>query len=44
MFLDTSASLDVPLESRRLGYVPQDYALFPHLTVRENIEFATPAL
>jgi ABC-type Fe3+/spermidine/putrescine transport system ATPase subunit len=26
-------------EERRIGYVPQDYALFPHLTVRQNIEF-----
>ena len=38
--LDTEMSIDVPLEHRRLGYVPQDYALFPHLTVRGNVEFA----
>jgi molybdate/tungstate transport system ATP-binding protein len=25
--------------SRRVGYLPQDYALFPHLTVRKNIAF-----
>jgi len=24
---------------RRVGYLPQDYALFPHLTVRDNIAF-----
>jgi ABC-type Fe3+/spermidine/putrescine transport system ATPase subunit len=24
---------------RNIGYVPQDYALFPHLSVRHNIEF-----
>jgi molybdate transport system ATP-binding protein len=40
VLLDTEAGVDVPIESRRLGYVPQDYALFPHLTVRENVEFA----
>lgn len=40
VLLDTAASIDVPLERRRLGYLPQDYALFPHLTVRENVEFA----
>lgn len=40
VLLDTDTNVDVPLEHRRLGYVPQDYALFPHLTVRENIEFA----
>jgi molybdate transport system ATP-binding protein len=40
VLVDTSADVDLPLEQRRLGYVPQDYALFPHLTVRENVEFA----
>src|SRR4051794_22278366 len=34
---DTEAGVDVPLERRRLGYVPQDFALFPHLTVRGNV-------
>ena len=28
-----------PPEERGVGYVPQDYALFPHLTVYENIAF-----
>lgn len=40
VLLDTATGLDVPLEARGLGYVPQDYALFPHLSVRENLEFA----
>jgi molybdate transport system ATP-binding protein len=31
---------DLPVEERRLGYVPQDYALFPHLSVRDNVAFA----
>ncbi len=26
-------------EHRRIGYVPQDYALFPHLDVEENLRF-----
>jgi len=40
VLLDTARRVDVPIERRRLGYFPQDYALFPHLTVRENVEFA----
>ena len=40
VLLDTAAHVDVPMEQRRLGYVPQDYALFPHLSVRQNVDFA----
>jgi molybdate transport system ATP-binding protein len=38
--VDTHLKLHVPTENRHIGYVPQDYALFPHLSVRENVEFA----
>lgn len=31
--------LDVPARDRQLGYLFQDYALFPHLNVRQNIGF-----
>ncbi len=31
--------IDVPPEQRDIGLVFQDYALFPHLTVEENIAF-----
>ncbi|HLM34445.1 MAG TPA: ABC transporter ATP-binding protein [Gaiellaceae bacterium] len=33
----------LPPERRSIGFVFQDYALFPHLTVRRNVEFAGPA-
>lgn len=29
----------LPIEKRQIAYVPQDYGLFPHLSVRENIVF-----
>ena len=34
------ARLHLPPERRRVGLVFQDYALFPHMTVRQNIEYA----
>ncbi|MEE8436198.1 MAG: ABC transporter ATP-binding protein [bacterium] len=35
----------VPPEQRRIGMVFQEYTLFPHLTVRENVQFGlTPTL
>ena len=29
----------VPPEKRKIGFVYQDYSLFPHMTVRENVAF-----
>jgi molybdate transport system ATP-binding protein len=31
--------LDVPARDRRVGYVPQDVLLFPHLDVRQNVMY-----
>ena len=35
----SSSSIQVPPEKRRVGMMFQDYALFPHLTVGENVAF-----
>ncbi|MDO8249980.1 MAG: ATP-binding cassette domain-containing protein [Rhodoferax sp.] len=36
---DASRGIDVPTAERRVGYLFQSYALFPHLSVRENVAF-----
>jgi ABC-type sulfate/molybdate transport systems ATPase subunit len=37
---DGSARVNVPARERRCGYVFQNYALFPQMTLRENLAFA----
>jgi molybdate transport system ATP-binding protein len=36
---DAGQGVHVPPPQRRVGYLPQNYALFPHLSVYENIAF-----
>jgi len=40
---DSSARVNVPAPARPIGYVFQDYALFPHLSVFENVAFGLRA-
>ncbi|MGD0386841.1 MAG: ABC transporter ATP-binding protein [Solirubrobacteraceae bacterium] len=40
LWLDTARNVFVSAERRRVGYVPQDYGLFPHLSVAANVRFA----
>lgn len=39
MELDGESLTARPIEERNIGYLPQDYGLFPHLTVAENITY-----
>jgi molybdate transport system ATP-binding protein len=41
-WLDTTAGIDVPTRQRRVGFMFQHYALFPHLSVARNIAFGLP--
>ena len=36
---DAATGVDLPSEARQVGYVFQHYALFPHLSVRDNVAF-----
>jgi molybdate transport system ATP-binding protein len=40
-WLDTSSNINIPPQKRMTGFVFQDYALFPNMTVREHLEYAT---
>ena len=39
VLFDSASGVNVPAQARRVGYVFQGYALFPHLTVTENVGF-----
>jgi len=39
VLFDSTAGIDVAASERAVGYLFQDYALFPHLTVEENVAF-----
>ncbi|HTV23413.1 MAG TPA: ABC transporter ATP-binding protein [Polyangiaceae bacterium] len=39
VLFDARERVDLPPEERRVGYVPQGYGLFPHLSVLDNVSF-----
>jgi molybdate transport system ATP-binding protein len=39
VLFDSSQRVDVPVAQRHVGYVLQDLALFPHMTVAQNVAF-----
>lgn len=40
VFFDSAKNINIPTQERKIGFVFQDYALFPHLNVYKNIIFA----
>ena len=44
ILFDGATRVHLPPQARRCGYVFQNYALFPHMTLRENLEFAAATL
>ena len=40
VWLDTARGIDLPPQRRSIGFVFQDYALFPNLSVRANVGYA----
>ena len=39
MFFSKKEKLSLPIQRRNIGYLPQEYTLFPHMNIKENIEY-----
>jgi molybdate transport system ATP-binding protein len=44
LFENTERPYSLPIRHRRIGYVPQDDSLFPHLSVRHNLLYGSGRL
>ncbi len=44
VLFDSAQRIDLPPQQRSIGYVFQDLALFPHMTVKNNILYGAPAM
>ena len=42
VLFDSNRGINLPSRDRRVGFVVQNYALFPHMTVAQNIAFGLP--
>lgn len=43
MLFDRARGIDLPPHQRHVGYVAQDVALFPHMSVRDNVSYGRRA-
>lgn len=41
-FFDSERKIKLPVQSRRVGYLFQAYALFPHMSIQKNIQYGVP--
>ncbi len=39
VFFSSDKKISLSIQKRNVGYLPQEYTLFPNMTVRENIEY-----
>lgn len=44
VFYDSEKGINLPIHKRKVGFLFQNYALFPHMTIVENIGFALTSL
>lgn len=44
VFFDSRSRINLPPQARRVGFMPQDYALFPHMTLLENVVYSRSGL
>ncbi|WP_315787905.1 molybdate ABC transporter permease subunit [Fischerella sp. JS2] len=42
VLFDSQGGINIPSRERRIGFVVQNYALFPHMNVAQNIAFGLP--
>jgi len=42
IWFDSRKRINLPIQQRKTGFVFQENSLFPHMTVRENLEYALP--
>jgi molybdate transport system ATP-binding protein len=39
LYFDSTSGVNLPVQQRRVGFMFQDYALFPHLTAEQNVAY-----